>query len=224
MQIQDRSPREILIDQQFNMVEAIMKFRRSSRCIGVPTMAWWTEFAGYFWKNPRVIEDSNMIAGVLQRMSLGSFRCWLPQLEPWLIRHAAAPPDNASRLEEIFAVHDYVEDDEGREFPDYIRFTLSHGNSKGLYIGGKFVSPGSELLGWRETTMGEEDINSSPHWWCFHYMSDSHRYSDLHGDSLWTFVNYEEKRMYEGRLFGVFGFGMTLGARARGGQEKIDLD
>jgi hypothetical protein len=49
---------------------------------------------GWFWKNPRVIEDATIIPQVLGfKLSFNSFMVLLPHLEPWVTKHTTMAAD-----------------------------------------------------------------------------------------------------------------------------------
>jgi hypothetical protein len=204
IQIDDRTPREILMEQQFKMVEAIpayLKERHYDEHHDLPTMRWWTSYAGYFWKNPLVLAHPKMLAWPLRWNELDSGRFFIPQMEAWLERHAAENVELADATGMIT-----VMDGDGKEYPDFIEFVV-HGSSRGLYVAEQFAHPGSRLERDRgrregeELILGERDINSSPDWWCFYRLSDEMDAWARHWDGddrLWAFVNFKEKRMYWG--------------------------
>jgi hypothetical protein len=55
---------------------------------------------GWFWKNPRIIEDATIIPEALEsKLSLNSFLILLPHLEPWVTKHIAqTTPDETVRI------------------------------------------------------------------------------------------------------------------------------
>jgi hypothetical protein len=79
------SPCEVLQTLQAHRLEGIVSKYRTAFEVGLHVHV---KEVGWFWKNPRVIEDATIIPQVLAfKLSSKSLLVLLPHLEPWVTKH-----------------------------------------------------------------------------------------------------------------------------------------
>lgn len=196
---------EVLQNIQYRRILDLIKYYFESDAKPEIHIGWFVESAGYFWKNPKLIDDKDAIADVLYLISRKSRMMLLPHVEQWLIRHAITADHNHPRIKL---------DDANRP---------KCGNpciDQTAVIYNDYVSNSISLLGDIITTpsMYDEDAdeddkdddwkfiyayysaiplvwdlrNSQPStWWLYH--------NDCSGHSPgWFLVNYGDKKLYVG--------------------------
>jgi hypothetical protein len=201
IKINGRSPRDVLLEKQAETVRTMTTKIEDMDPTNYPTMAWYCKTAGYFWRNPLVINDPELLPLVLRWMDGNSGNHLIPHLEPWLDQHAAE--DDTYSESDAYIMISPV-DNEKRTMEDCFYATVQ-GSIKGVQVvhqyvttGNKFVRKEDEDDMEREETLGEKDVNSSPDWWCFWKLAEEMESEDAAWD--WVFINYKVKRMYLGEI------------------------
>ena len=170
------SPCEVLQTLQAHRLKGLASKYRTAWELGLHVHV---KEVGWFWKNPRVIEDATIIPEVLGfKLSLKSFLILLPHLEPWVMKHTTKmAADETVRIRRTIDARGLVfisgSRKDGPPFP-VLFYSLDE-----IETHGSLPHPQGTLV---------EMINSAPeNWW---FVSVGFRSTE------WFLVNYVERRIY----------------------------
>jgi hypothetical protein len=193
-------------EQMLQVFNGFQRTRPSDATVGV-----FIKMAGWFWKNPQICEDFELVFRILRTLESKSLIVLIPHLEEWVMKHASQTPP----LTYKYIKYDL---DLNGENPDRFspvvfqpgsRMALPNGvggwvfSIKGLYKGSKFQeqNDSSRRIGKAEGMSRQRkenegimslcpvlaELDKSPHEWWLFYVSP--------GDSL-VLVDYSDKRIW----------------------------
>jgi hypothetical protein len=174
------------------------------------TVGVFIKMAGWFWKNPKICEDFELVFGILRTLEKENLIVLIPHLEEWMMKHAVETP---LAYKYKYIKHDLHVHGGNREIlspvvfqPGSLMGPTNGGGGwafsiKGLYKGSEFqerndpLRPKAEAES-RQRKENEEimsvcpvlaELDKSFHEWWFIYVSQSH--------SL-VLVDYSDKRIW----------------------------
>jgi len=167
------SSSEVLQSLQASRLKGLVSKYRDAFEIGLHVHV---KEVGWFWKNPRVIEDPTIIPQVLAfKLSPKSLLTLLPHLEPWVTKHVT----KMGADEEVTTMTG------GAVF-------ISRRRRVGPFLPVRICSVDEVYSTWSATTLQRtlvEMVKSArENWWLFNIVDRS----------TWFLVNYVDRRIYSG--------------------------